>query len=52
MNCYKWKENKRNESCFVGDESKPLKIGIYVQVLNCLLVLQSKAVVLSVTGKG
>jgi hypothetical protein len=52
MNCDKRRENKRNESCFVGDESRPLEIGIQVQVSNYLLVLQSKAVVLSVTGKG
>jgi len=40
------------KSCFVRDERRPLGIGIQVQVSNCLLVLQTKAVVLSVTGKG
>jgi len=40
------------KSCFVRDERRRLGIGIQVQVSNCLLVLQTKAVVLSVTGKG
>lgn len=39
-------------SCFVGDESGPLRIGIQVQILNRRRVLRSKVVVLSAIGKG
>lgn len=38
--------------CFVGDDGRPIEIGIQVQVSNHLWVLQSKVVVLSANGKG
>ena len=39
-------------ACFVNDEGGPLGIGIQVLVSNHLQVLSSKAMVLSVLGKG
>jgi hypothetical protein len=38
--------------CFVGDDGRPIEIGIQVQVSNRLWVLQPKVVVLSANGKG
>ncbi|WP_157833646.1 hypothetical protein [Acetivibrio straminisolvens] len=40
------------KSCFVRDERRILGIDIQMQVSNCLLVLQSETVVLSVIKKG
>ena len=44
-------ENEISE-CSIRDESRPLGIGVQAKVPNRLLVLWSKAMVLSVKGKG